>query len=134
MVRISAALCLMLCIILAYSFWPGELQSRAFSDMLEFHLFNALEACGVFLIGAVVAGYVARQRVMVPALVLSVTFWTGGLLLLSLFGPDPRFGRPLELLAWNTPWLIGSVVGTVIGAYVGGWLYRKSRLSRGETA
>lgn len=116
---------MMIAVVLTWHFWPREPNAQIVSDIATVKAKAALEALCVFFIAALIASYVARQRVVVPALMTCLSLWAIAFLVL------PRYGSSTfaEILALNAYGVGGSVVGAVLGATFGRWLLsRRTRV------
>ena len=120
-VRTSAGILMMIMVVLTWHLWPREPNAQIVSDMATVKAKAALEAFCVFLIAALIAGYVARQRIVVLALMICLSLWAIGFLGLPRYGSSTS----LEILALNAYGVGGSVLGTVLGATFGKWLFSR---------
>jgi hypothetical protein len=117
-VRTSAGILMMILVVLTWYLWPREPNAQIVSGMAAVKARAALEAFCVFLIAALIAGYVARQRIVVLALMICLSLWA-----IEFLGlPGYRSSTFLEILALNAYGVGGSVVGTVLGSTLGNWL------------
>ncbi len=132
--RTIFALVAMAIVIAVHFFWPHETGGRVVSSLLIVHLLIALKLAAVFLIGGLVAGFVARQPIIFPTLALWALYWTVMFILVFEHSPLSAVQRFIDLLSLNYMGLLASGTASVIGVFFGAWLFGRYENARRDAA